>query len=113
MAASKPWIAAWRSNAAAISGTDAGLLDTHGWAAIAARHASGHAPSRTVNHPVVLLVVEEPQHAPLSQVHGPYAGCLTHPEESGEGDDGKAQAEPVEGGPDAPGHEPEGDQLGP
>ena len=62
---------------------------------------------------VVLFVIEEPQRAPRPDVHGSYAGCFTHPEESGKGDDGKTQAEPVEGGPDVPGHEPEGDQLGP
>ena len=60
VAASKPWIAAWRSNAAAISGTDAGLLDTHGWAAIAARHASGHAPSRTVTQSSSFLSSKNP-----------------------------------------------------
>ena len=50
---------------------------------------------------------------PRSDVHRSYAGCFTHPEESCKGDDGKAQAEPVEGGLDVPGHEAEGDQLGP
>ena len=43
-----------------MSGTDAGLLETHGWAAIAARHASGHAPSRTVTQASSFLSSKKP-----------------------------------------------------
>ena len=43
-----------------MSGTDAGLLETHGWAAIAARHASGHAPSRTVTQSSSFLSSKNP-----------------------------------------------------
>ena len=43
-----------------MSGTDAGLLETHGWAAIAARHASGHAPDRTVTLSPSFLSLKTP-----------------------------------------------------
>ena len=43
-----------------MSGTDAGLLETHGWGAVAARHASGHAPSRTVTQSSSFLSSKNP-----------------------------------------------------
>ena len=55
----------------------------------------GPGPQSYCDPVVVPFVIEEPQRAPQTDVHRSYAGCFTHPEESGKGDDGKAQSRVV------------------